>query len=92
MLHIDLPTRADIEALATWRGAPAVSIYLATTPVTRDTDVDRIELKNLLKAAVAELEAGRHAQAGDLADRAGVEALIADDGFWAVRPAASRSS
>ncbi len=57
MLHIDHPTRADIEALATWRGAPAVSIYLATTPLTQETDVDRIELKNLLKSAVAELEA-----------------------------------
>ena len=58
MLHIDLPTRAEIETLLAHRGAPTVSIYLATTPVTQDAQADRIELKNLLKAAVAEMEAG----------------------------------
>ncbi len=82
MLHIDLPTRADIEALATWRGAPAVSIYLATTPLTQDTDVDRIELKNLLKAAVAELEAADTPKRSVWPIEQAVEALIADDDFW----------
>ena len=85
VLHIDLPTRADIEALATWRGAPAVSIYLATTPVTQDTDVDRIELKNLLKSAVAELEAADTPKRQIWPIEQAVEALIADGGFWAVQ-------
>ena len=58
MLHIDLPTRAEIDRLVVHRGAPAVSIYLATTPVTQDTAADRIELKNLSKQAVAQMEAG----------------------------------
>ena len=40
------------------RARPAVSIYLRTTPITQDAQADRIELKNLLKTAVAEMEAG----------------------------------
>lgn len=85
MLHIDLPTRTDIEALATWRGAPAVSIYLATTPLTQDTDVDRIELKNLLKTAIAELEAADTPKREIWPIEQAVEALIADDDFWRVQ-------
>ena len=57
MLHIDLPTRAEIEKLAGHRGSPSLSIYLRTTPVTRETPGDRIELKNLLKTAIAQMEA-----------------------------------
>lgn len=85
MLHIDLPTRAEIEALAAHRGAPAVSIYLATTPVTQATDVDRIELKNLLKAAVGELEAADTPKRAIWPIEQAVEALIADEDFWAVQ-------
>ena len=82
MLHIDLPTHADIEALAAYRRAPAVSIYLRTTPVTQDTDVDRIELKNRLKAAVAQLEAAGTAKRSIWPIEQAVEALIDDDDFW----------
>ena len=57
MLHIDLPSRSEIEGLATFRGSPAVSLYLPTTPLTQDAQADRIGLKNLLKTAVAEMEA-----------------------------------
>jgi hypothetical protein len=85
VLYIDLPTRAEIEALAAHRGAPAVSIYLRTTPVTRDTDVDRIELKNQLKAAVAELEAAETPKRSIWPIEQAVEALIGDDGFWATQ-------
>ena len=56
MLHVDLPTRAEIERLAAFRGGPAVSLYLPTTPLTQDAQADRIQLKNLLKAAVVEIE------------------------------------
>ena len=92
MLHIDLPTRADIEALAAHRGAPAVSIYVATTPLTQETDVDRIELKNLLKAAVAEMEAGDTPKRAIWPIEQAVEELVDDHDFWASRPTASRSS
>lgn len=82
MLHIDLPSRADIEALAAYRGAPAVTIYLRTTPISQDTDVDRIELKNLLKAAVAELDASETPKRSVWPIEAAVHALIDDDDFW----------
>ncbi|HEV7258204.1 MAG TPA: hypothetical protein VGN82_10520 [Bosea sp. (in: a-proteobacteria)] len=82
MLHIDLPTRTDIEKLAEWHGSPAVSIYLRTTPVTQDTKGDRIALKNLLGQAVAQMEAAGIAKRtiGPLVD--GIDALAADDEFW----------
>ena len=51
MLYVDLPTKAEIAALAAQRDAMSVSIYLPTTPHTQDTHADRIELKNLTKEA-----------------------------------------
>jgi hypothetical protein len=82
MLHIDLPTRADIEKLASYRGSPAVSIYLHTTPLTQDTKANRIELKNLLKTAVGEMTAASIAKRSIAAIEEGVDALIEDDAFW----------
>ena len=69
MLHIDLPSRSEIEFLAAYRGAPAVSIYLRTNPVTEETAKDRIEMKNLLKTAVDQLEEAGTGKRRDLADR-----------------------
>ncbi len=83
MLHVDLPTRAEIEKLAGHRGAPSVSIYLRTTPVTQDTSVDRIELKNLLKAAMGEMEAADTPKRSIWPIRDAVETLVNDDDFWA---------
>lgn len=83
MLYIDLPTQSEIADLATERAEACVSIYLPTTPVTQDAQADRIELKNLLKAASAELhDAGTDKRAVS-AIEAAVEELIADDEFWA---------
>jgi hypothetical protein len=82
VLHIDLPTRAQIDQLARYRGSPAVSIFLRTTPLTQDVKADRIELKNLLKEAVGQM----HAAGSDKRTVAAVEehvtALIDDDDFW----------
>ncbi|GAA3586214.1 hypothetical protein GCM10022198_06920 [Klugiella xanthotipulae] len=59
MLHIDIPTRADIEKLATARDLVSVSLYLRTSPRPTESDAARIELKNLASAAVDQLrEAG----------------------------------
>ncbi|WP_374305981.1 hypothetical protein [Methylocella sp.] len=83
MLHIDLPTRAEIEKLAAWRGSPAVSIYLRATPLTQDAKADRIELKNLLKSAVAEMEQAGIDKRSIWPIEESVGALIEDDDFWA---------
>ena len=82
MLYIDLPTRAEIEKLISVRAHPAVSIYLRTTPVTQDTKADRIELKNLLKAAVTELEDAATPKRAIWPIQQNIEALIDDDEFW----------
>jgi hypothetical protein len=57
--YIDLPTRSEIMRLSETRAAPAVTIYLATTPLTQAAQADRIALKNLAKAALSQLEAAR---------------------------------
>ncbi|MBA3326250.1 MAG: hypothetical protein H0T41_13595 [Rhodobacteraceae bacterium] len=82
MLHIDLPSRADIGQLAAHRAQPTVSIYLRTTPVTQDTQIDRIELKNLLKTAVAEMEAHHTPKRSIWPIEEAVTGLIEDDAFW----------
>jgi len=37
MLYVDIPTPADVKALAAQRDDVCVSIYLLTTPVSRET-------------------------------------------------------
>lgn len=85
MLHIDLPTRAEIDLLAAHRGAPAISIYLPTTPVTQDTQSDRIALKNALREAIGQLQAVDTAKRTILPIEDAVEALVDDDDFWATQ-------
>lgn len=85
MLHIDQPSRAEIEKLANFKEMPAVSIYLRTTPTTQDAQADRIELKNLLKEAVAQLEAAGVDKRVIWPIEEGVNEIIADDDFWAVQ-------
>jgi hypothetical protein len=85
MLHIDLPTRAQIEKLIAHRAQPTVSIYLPTTPLTQDAQADRIELKNLLKTAVAEMEAFDTPKRSIWPIEEAVSHLIDDDAFWATQ-------
>ncbi len=56
MLYMDRPAQAEIAKLIAHRGGPAVSLYLRTTPVIQDAQADRIEVKNLLKSALTQIE------------------------------------
>lgn len=57
-LHLDLPERAQVDALLTARHPASVSIYLATDPAS-DGQAERIELRNLADEALRQLrEAG----------------------------------
>lgn len=85
MLHIDLPTRAQIDQLARYRGRPALSIFLRTTPIPQDAQADRIELKNLLKAAAEQMRAAEVDKRAIADIEAEVEAVIDDDAFWAAQ-------
>ena len=82
MLHVDIPSLADLKALASHRGDICVSIYLRTSPLTHMTAGNRIELKNLTSEAARQLEAAE-------ADKRRVGAivellydLVDDDEFW----------
>lgn len=82
MLYVDIPTTPELNKLISARGDALVSFYLRTTPETQNIGQSRIELGNLLKQAVAQLEAVGtpkrtiwpiEEQVGDLLD---------DDEFW----------
>lgn len=85
MLHIDLPTLSDFSSLSRVRSDACVSIYLPTTPVTRNVGASRIAFGNQIGAALAQLEGAgfdKHRLA-DLDDQ--LEHLRADDEFWRVQ-------
>lgn len=82
MLYVDIPTSADLKALASHRGDICASIYLQTTPVSRETSADRIELKNLAKQAVQQLEEAGADKRRVAALAEHLDDLVDDDEFW----------
>lgn len=83
MLHVDIPTRSELERLATRRAPACVSIYLPTTPITPDADADRIVLRNLADEAVRQLDAAGHERRSVEAIAGHLRELIDDEAFWA---------
>jgi hypothetical protein len=83
MLHVDIPSRSDIERLFSVRAAACLSLYLGTTPLTQEAQADRIEMKNLARTGLEAL----HAQGVDRKDVTAIgdamDDLIEDDDFWA---------
>ena len=82
MLYVDIPTPADISALATARGDACVSIYLRTTPLTQQAQADRTELKNLARRAVEQLEQAGVAKQRSAAIAEQLDDLADDNEFW----------
>jgi hypothetical protein len=82
MLYLDLPTADELADLANQRHDIAVSIILPTTPISTETDADRILLKNLTKEALAQLEAAGadKRRVKDLIEE--LDDLVEDDEFW----------
>jgi len=82
MLYVDIPTTADLKLLISHRDDICLSIYLRTSPVTQEIAGDRIELKNLAKQGIHQLEtAGADKRRiAALAEHLG--GLIDDDEFW----------
>lgn len=82
MLHLDVPTLAELRELVGVRADLCVSIYLPTTPLTQDARADRIALKNaaddVANAALAEgADKQRVAALEEL-----VLDLVEDEEFW----------
>ena len=82
MLHVDMPSPQQVKALARYRRHPCVTIVLPTTPVTPDTDVDRLQFRALTEQACEQLERVG-AEGSTLQDlREAFDDLIDDDDFW----------
>lgn len=81
-LYTDIPTRDQIDDLLRPRAPGCVTIYLPTTPLTRDTDRSRLELRNLADEAVA--SARDLGVAADDVDKLEEELadLVDDRPFW----------
>ncbi|SHG61975.1 hypothetical protein [Bradyrhizobium erythrophlei] len=82
MLYVDIPTTADLKSLISHRDDICLSIYLRTSPVTQETAGDRIELKNLAKQGIHQLEAAGTDKRRVAALAEHLDDLIDDDEFW----------
>ncbi len=83
MLHVDIPSRADIEWLAGVREPACLTLYLPTTPITPKIEHDKLVFKNLARDGLQELrdrDADRRAVA---AIEEELDDLLDDDAFWA---------
>src|SRR5262249_26032128 len=82
MLHVDVPTHAQMDQLVRARRAGSVSISVPTPPVTPEVGASRIDLRNAGDEAVAQLRDGGF----DKRELAGLEthlrALVDDDEVW----------
>jgi hypothetical protein len=83
MLHVDIPTTADLRKLMAARGDALVSFYLPTTPETQHIGPARTELGQLLKEAEEQLAAADTAKRTIWPISEQVADLIDDDDFWA---------
>lgn len=82
MLYVEIPTSSDLLALTSSRDPSSVTLYLPSTPITAEADAARIELKNMARDAIQQLE-----QRGNNTDQVqAIEQLLhglADDSeFW----------
>jgi hypothetical protein len=82
MLHVDIPSHAQMERLLRARRAGSVSIYLPTTPVSIESSASQIDLRNAIDEAVGQLRDADF----DKRELAALEeqlAAVLDDGDWA---------
>ncbi|MFH0343876.1 MAG: hypothetical protein ACHBNF_17545 [Chromatiales bacterium] len=82
MLHVDIPSRSDIERLIAVRAAACLSIYLRTTPLTQQAQGDRIELRNLARAGLEQLRAKNLDRQAVAAIEEAIDDVVDDDDFW----------
>jgi hypothetical protein len=80
MLHVDIPTRAEIEELVRDRGSARVTLYQPTTPVAQHAQADRIAVKNLTSEALSQL--ADHDKREVRAIEELLFDLVDDDVFW----------
>lgn len=82
MYYVDIPSAKEIGDLNLVRSDACISIYLPTTPLTHKVEESRINLGNLVKKAVAQLEAKGLDKRRIWPLQEQFENLLADDEFW----------
>ena len=82
MLHIDLPSQEELSALARHIHGPSVSIVLPTTPITTNTDADRLQFRALGEEAIRQLEVSGTEGSSIEALAEAFADLVDDDDFW----------
>jgi hypothetical protein len=82
MLHVDIPTHAQMDQLVRARRAGSVSLYVPTTPVTTDVPATRIDLRNASDEAVAQLREDGFDKRQLASLEGHLRALVDDDDFW----------
>lgn len=83
MLHIDLPSTAELRQLADAPETPTISVYLPTTPVTVEADEARIAFVNLAREGVEALRSADLFDRGEeIAITEQIDDLADDTSFW----------
>src|SRR5690554_7890884 len=82
MYYVDMPSAKEIGNLNLIRSDASVSIYLPTTPISRETEASRIQLGNLVKKAVAQLEANGLDKKRVILLQEQFAGLLDDEEFW----------
>ena len=57
-MHIDMPTRYDLERLAAARDPHSVTIYLSTSSVPADSEKNQTKARSLFGSAIKQLQDG----------------------------------
>lgn len=82
MLHVDIPTHAQLERLLLARHPGSVSIYVPTTPVTAEVAASRIDLRNAIDEALDQLRAVDFDKRQLAALEGHLRDLVDDDDVW----------
>ncbi|HKD95516.1 MAG TPA: hypothetical protein VKB43_12480 [Gaiellaceae bacterium] len=80
-LHVDIPTRPQVDRLLDHREPASVSIYVPTDPVSNG-EAERIQLGNLAAEAERQLVDAGVAKADVAEIREELDDLVDDDQFW----------
>ncbi len=82
MLYVNIPTREELLALSEMRSDICLSIYITTTPLTQAQDASRIELKNILKDAIAQLSKANYDKKRIASLEEQITNLSEQEDFW----------
>lgn len=82
MLYVDIPTSREFDDLNLIRSDACISIYLQTTPITHEIGASKINLGNLAKKAIGQLEAAGLEKRRIWPLQEKFDDLLADEEFW----------